>query len=233
MNDLLVVIPARSGSKGLTDKNIRIFDGKPLLKHSIDYGLLSVPVDQIFVSTDSDAYRLIAENLGIKVPELRPSNLAQDNSRDFGFMAHAMELFDRICLGRYNYFCLLRPTSPHRPEGLIERAYQLIRQISRASSVRSVLRASEHPYRCWEVDGEIIHPVVKVVDEPANIPRQELPEVYFQSGHIEMVSRDTLLSGSISGPRVVPLLIDSDWDCDIDYEEDFLRAQGSRVASKC
>jgi N-acylneuraminate cytidylyltransferase len=233
MNDLLVVIPARSGSKGLPDKNIRIFRDKPLLAHSIEYGRQSVPGQQIFVSTDSEEYRLIAEINGAVVPELRPAILAQDNSKDYEFMSHAMELFDSIRPGRYKYYCLLRPTSPNRPAGLIEEGYRLLKTVPGASSVRSVIKASEHPYRCWTLDEEIIQPFVQGIHEPGNVPRQELPEVYFQSGHIEIVSRETLLGSSVSGSRVVPLLIDGDWNCDIDYEDDFLKAQelgdGSRL----
>lgn len=232
MRDLLVVIPARSGSKGLPDKNTRILGDKPLLAHSIDYARLSVTSDQIFVSTDSDAYRLIAEEFGATVPRLRPSELAQDDSKDFQFMFHAMELFDQIQPDRYNFYCLLRPTSPIRPSGLIEQAYQLLNRVSGASSVRSVMRASEHPHRCWTLDGEIIHPFVNDIDEPGNIPRQELPEVYFQSGHLEMVCRETLSSGSVSGSRVVPLFIGRDWDCDIDHDVDFLQVQRRSIEKK-
>ena len=232
MNDLLVVIPARSGSKAVADKNIRMFRDKPLIAHTIDYALLSVPPDQVFVSTDSESYATIAKKFGATVPELRPAELSRDNSRDFEFMFHAMELFDRICSNHYNYFCLLRPTSPNRPSELIEQAYRLLTQVPDASSVRSVMRVGEHPYRCWTLDGETIQPFVRTIDEPGNIPRQELPTIYFQSGHIEMVSRETLLGGSVSGLSVLPLLIDNLWDCDIDHEVDFLKAGECRIVSK-
>ena len=121
----------------------------------------------------------------------------------------------------------MRPTSPLRPEGLIERGIDIMKNNPKATSVRAVTSSKEHYFRQWKKDQKYI---VTVNDtdstvEPYNIPRQFLPESYFQTGDIELIRRKTLISGSVSGNYVMPLVIDSDSVYDIDNLSDLILAE--------
>lgn len=221
---LACIIPARSGSKGIPLKNIKPLNGKPLLAYTIEYALKSTGIHRTVVSTDSPEIAKIAEHLGAECPFLRPENISGDYARDYSFMRHALDFFDSVD-EVYDGLVLLRPTSPFRPFGLIEQSIELLNTFPECTSVRSVVKSDTHPYRQWISDGQYIRGAVSEVSESYNIPRQELPESFFQSGDIEVVRRKTLLSGSVSGDRVVPLLINPGQMLDIDNVEDFENAR--------
>ncbi|WP_162785831.1 cytidylyltransferase domain-containing protein [Polynucleobacter necessarius] len=225
MVKIVVVIPARSGSKSLPNKNILPLHGKPLLCYSVAYALGCKAVDKIVVSTDSEHIASIAKECGAETPFLRPGEYSQDSTRDYPVMKHALEFFEDID-EIYDIYVLLRPTSPIRPSGLIERTIKILEKNPSASSVRSVAKIKEHPYRAWykENDGSM-RGFVEDVHEAYNIPRQELPDVYFQTGDIEAIRRVTLLDGSISGSNVYPLIIKHDEMVDIDHINDFKNAE--------
>ena len=118
---------------------------------------------------------------------------------------------------------MIRPTSPLRPSGLIERAAKILSQNPDCSSVRTVAPVKEHPYRVWRLSGTgTLLPAINGVDEPYNLPRQVLPQYFFQTGDIEVVRRETLLLGSVSGDNVHPLVIDHEEMVDIDSFDDLL-----------
>ncbi len=119
----------------------------------------------------------------------------------------------------------LRPTSPLRPANLIERAVQILESFPECTSIRSVVKSKEHPYRQWFMRENFIEGVILDVDESFNLPRQKLPDVYFQSGDIEVVRRDTILNGSMSGNKVAPLIIKQDEMLDIDHMDDLRNAE--------
>lgn len=140
-------------------------------------------------------------------------------------MRHALDYFESI--GEvYDAYILLRPTSPIRPEGLIEKAIEILKNNPTATSVRSVAKIKEHPYRAWEFNlNGSIKGFVENIEESYNIPRQELPDVYYQTGDIEIIRRETILSSSISGDNVFPLVIGHDEMVDIDEVSDFEKAE--------
>lgn len=221
---IITVIPARGGSKSIPKKNIQLLNNKPLLSYSIEYSLRSKIVKKTIVSTDSEEISNVALKSGADVPFLRPAQLANDSSRDYEFMRHALDFFENKN-EIYDFFVLLRPTSPLRPDGLIEKAMEIFTTNLNASSVRSVAKVKEHPYRTWMKDSSgAIKSIFKEIEEPYNLPRQELPNIFFQTGDIEVVSRDTLLKGSISGSNVYPLIINHQDMIDIDNWEDFTKA---------
>ncbi len=225
MPRIITIIPARGGSKSLPKKNIRLLKDKPLLCYSIDYSKNSDIVDKTIVTTDSQEIADIAKSCGADVPFLRPSEYAQDDTRDYPFMRHALDYFESK--GEvYDIYILLRPTSPIRPKGLIEKAIKIFEDNPTATSVRSIAKIKEHPYRAWVMnDDGNMEGFVKGIEESYNIPRQELPEVYFQTGDIEAVSRQTILNGSTSGDNVYPLIIKHDEMVDIDEVSDFKKAE--------
>lgn len=228
---LVVIIPARGGSKSVPGKNIRLLDGKPLIQYSVEYALLSGAVAHTVVSTDSLEIAETARVCGAEVPFIRPSVLGGDLVQDFGVMHHALLSLEKHYGETIELMALLRPTSPLRPPGLIERALALLEDDPNASSLRSVVVSEEHPYRQWiPKDGAMVG-YERSVKEPYNLPRQLLPAVYFQSGDLEVVRRRTLLHGSVSGDRVLPLIVDRDAKLDIDRFTDLQDAE-IRMAQK-
>lgn len=222
---IITIIPARGGSKSIPKKNIQLLDSKPLVAYSIKYSLNSNKVAKTVVSTDSLEIAEISKEYGALVPFLRPAELAMDDSRDYDFIRHAFDFFEDQ--GEYyDLYVLLRPTSPLRPKNLIERSIKIFKDFPDATSVRSVSKVKEHPFRAWVPSSKgMIVGFVGDELEPYNKPRQELPLVYFQTGDIEVVSRETILNGSISGSKVYPLIIDHSEMIDIDDWQDLSKAE--------
>jgi CMP-N,N'-diacetyllegionaminic acid synthase len=224
---ILTIIPARGGSKSLPKKNILLLKGEPLLCHSVDYSLKSKLVTTTIVSTDSQEIADIAKNCGASVPFIRPDEFAQDDTRDYPVIRHALDFFE--ARGQiFDLYILLRPTSPMRPSGLIEKVVEILKDNTNATSVRSMTRIKEHPYRAWKQhdDGSVSGFIDNEI-EPYNIPRQELPNLYFQTGDIEAIRRETIINDSVSGDCIFPLIIKHDEMIDIDNESDFNRAEQS------
>jgi len=222
---VIVIIPARSGSKSLPNKNILPLNGIPLLCYSVSYALKCNLVSRVVVSTDSEEFAEIARSCGADVPFIRPAEYAMDNTRDYAFMKHALDFYDSIG-EEYDVYVLLRPTSPLRPEGLIEKSLDILNENPIASSVRAVAIAKEHPYRILNLkkDGSITS-FINNIEEPYNFPRQELPSAFSMTGDIEAARRDTLLKGSVSGNKIFPLIINPEDKIDIDHEDDLRIAE--------
>ena len=142
-------------------------------------------------------------------------------------MLHALTEVEKNVESNVDIVILLRPTSPLRPEGLIERGVDIMKNNPMATSVRAVTSSKEHYFRQWKKDQKYIVTVKDTdsVVEPYNIPRQFLPESYFQTGDIELIRRKTLISGSVSGDHVMPLVIDRDSVYDIDNLSDLILAE--------
>ncbi len=226
------IIPARGGSKSLPRKNILPLDGKPLLCYSVAYSRGCPMVEKTVVSTDSGEFAEIASACGASVPFIRPEEYAQDDTPDYPVMRHALDFFESQ--GEvFDVYLILRPTSPFRPKNLIEGALSILKNNPAATSVRAVARIREHPYRSWvfNADGSMSGFVEGLV-EPYNIPRQGLPSVYFQTGDLEAITRETLLNGSATGEHIFPLVIEHDEMIDIDSKADYERAKSRANAKK-
>ena len=212
--NVLVVIPARSKSVGIKNKNILKLNGLPLLAYSIKYAKKSKLVDEIIVSSDSKKYLEIAKKYGVEVPFLRSKKLSRDYVKDYPVIKEALVKSEKIYKKKYDYVVLLRPTSPFREKGLIEKSFKLLKKHPKATSVRSVKKIDNHPYRSWSLKNNFIYGFVKNQHEPYNIPRQKLPPIMFQTGDIELIKKNTLLKGSISGKKVIPLVVKKYFDID-------------------
>jgi N-acylneuraminate cytidylyltransferase len=226
--EVLAVIPARGGSKGIPRKNIRDFAGWPLLAWSIAAAQQAVSVTRLIVSTDDEEIAAIGRQYGAETPFLRPPELAQDNTTDLPVFVHALDWLAE----RENYHpdvvAQLRPTSPIRPRGLVDAAIHELLDRPDADSVRGVVPAGQNPHKMWRLDGENV-PMKNLLDvpgmvEPYNAPRQELPPVYWQTGHIDAIRTRTILpGGSMSGKVIYPVIIDPRFTVDIDNLYDWAR----------
>ncbi len=206
-NNLLILVPARSGSKGIKDKNICLWKGKPLIMHTINYlQRENFQFNQIIISTDSREY--LSKFLDYGIPEssllLRPSCLAEDNVVDYPVALHAWSYFENKNNKKIKYIALLRPSSPSRPKNLIQEGIKILDKDLSITSIRAMRKTSEHPYRIWEkLDNNYVKPLMDKNREPGNIPRQLLENKYFfQSGELEIFRRSTLQAGSICGDNV-------------------------------
>ncbi len=225
---ILALVPARGGSKSLPRKNIRLFAGHPLLAYSIAAGLQAESVDRVIVSTDDESIAEVAHEYGAEVPFLRPSALAQDDTPDLPVFEHALHWLEEHENYRPEIVVQLRPTSPLRPSGLVDEAVRLLNEEPAADSVRGVVPAGQNPFKMWRIGEEgFLSPLLTDgFKEPYNMPRQHLPATYWQTGHIDAIRSATILQkGSMSGERILPILIDPRYTVDIDTARDWRRAE--------
>jgi CMP-N-acetylneuraminic acid synthetase len=223
---VVAIVPARGGSKSIPRKNVKRLGGVPLLAYSIEAGLTARTVDRVIVSTDDEEIAVAARRYGGEVPFMRPASLAQDATLDLPVFQHALEELENA---RWtpDVVVQLRPTSPLRPPGLVDAAVERLREDPAADSVRVVVLASQNPYKMWRVrhDGTM-QPLLVDAPEGYNQPRQSLPTIYWQTGHVDAIRTMTILrKGSMSGDRIRALPVDNAYAIDIDTEADWRRAE--------
>jgi len=227
MVEVLALIPARGGSKGLPGKNIKSLGGYPLIGYSIAAALNAKLVSRTVVTTDDPEIADKAREYGAEVPFLRPTEFAQDDSLDLPVFQHALSWLSDHESYSPDIVVQLRPTSPFRPPELVDEAIQILIDNPGASSVRGVVPSKENPFKMWmiEPDGKMIPLLETEFEEPFNMPRQELPSSYWQTGHIDIVSAETIINGSMSGQEIYSYIIDPLFSVDLDNLQDWQRAE--------
>lgn len=189
---ILAIIPARGGSKGLPGKNIRPLLGKPLIGWSIEQAQQSKYIDEIFVSTDSQEIADVAESFGVKVPELRPSELAVDTAPSSAFITYTIEKYKKAGL-IFDYIILLEPTSPLREIDDINKSIEMLINNSDFDSIVGVCKAEDvHP--SFMVTLGENNKLVPYENEMKTLRRQELKEVYFFEGTVYVSKCDAFLN---------------------------------------
>lgn len=224
--DVLAIIPARGGSKGIPRKNILYFAGYPLIAYSIIAGLQSNLVTRTVVSTDDEEIAQVAKSWGAEVPFLRPSELAEDNTLDYPVIRHCLDWLQEHEGYQPAVVVQLRPTSPIRPLGCVDAAVQSLLENPGADCVRGVVPSGQNPFKMWTIDAQsgVMKSLLQLegVQEPYNAPRQALPKVYWQTGHIDAIRTETILDkGSLTGDVILPLMMDSKYTVDIDLPSDW------------
>ena len=222
MTEILALIPARGGSKGIPRKNIRDFAGYPLIAWSIAAGLKSKLVTRVIVSTDDEEIASVAREFGAEMPFLRPAEFAQDNTTDLPVFEHALEWLRENENYVPDVVVQLRPTSPIRPRKCVDDAIKILFAHPDADCVRGVVLAGQNPHKMWRLPEGENGPMKNLLDvegiaEPYNAPRQSLPPVYWQTGHIDAIRTSSILEKkSLTGDIIYPLVIDSRYTVDID-----------------
>jgi N-acylneuraminate cytidylyltransferase len=221
--EVLAVVPARGGSKGLPRKNVAPFLGRPLVVWSVDAARDAQLVTRVVVSTDDAEIAEIASANGAEVPFVRPAELAADDVRDLPVFEHALGWLREHEGYVPDVVVHLRPTSPLRPAGLVDQAIQLLLDEPRAESVRAVCEAPCNPYKMWRITDGVLAPLLDSdVPEHWNAPRQALPTVHWQIGTVDAIRTATIVSGhSMSGDVIVPLVVDPALAGDIDDQWSF------------
>jgi N-acylneuraminate cytidylyltransferase len=226
MTDILALIPARGGSKGIPRKNIRSFAGYPLIAWSIAAAKQSELVTRVIVSTDDEEIAKVAKAWGAEAPFLRPAEISQDNTTDLPVFEHALKWLEDVEGYRPDIVIQLRPTSPIRPKNMLDDAIRILQNHKDADCVRGVVVAGQNPFKMWRFNGEEkpLNPLLTVdgIKEPYNAPRQILPPVYWQTGHIDAIRTSTISEKkSLTGDVIYPLVIDSKYTVDIDTLADW------------
>jgi len=218
---VVAIVPARGGSKGLPRKNLRPLAGFPLLAWSIAAGRAAAQVSAVVVTTDDDQIADVGRQFGAEVPFLRPAELARDDTPDLPVFEHALRWLERERGWTPELVVQLRPTSPFRPVGMVDEAVALLRAHPGADSLRAVTAPSQTPFKMWRVEGPVLSPLLGSFEEELfNAPRQQLPPVYWQTGHIDVIRPATILEErSMTGRRIVPYVVDPRYAVDIDTLE--------------
>ena len=225
MTGVLAIIPARSGSKGVTGKNIRLLGGHPLLAYSIAAAKAVKSIDRVIVSTDSVEYVRISKNYGAEAPFLRPADLAADSSGDYEFFKHALDWLQ--VNEKYNpeYLVHLRPTTPFRDSSCIEAAIQTIKKNPEATALRSLHEMSESAYKTFEIDNGYTKPVFSdVLDiEASNRPRQMFKTTYDANGYVDVIRTSYVLEHKkIHGDRVIAYVTPRVYEVDVPEDFEYL-----------
>ncbi len=242
--NVLALIPARGGSKSIPRKNIRKLAGHPLIAYSIAAGLAASTVTRVIVSTDDEEIAAVSLAQGAEVPFLRPAEYAQDQTPDLPVFQHALYWLDQHEIYRPEIVVQLRPTSPFRNVCYIDQAVNLLINQPEADSSRTLCVPFQNPFKMWTIgkDGAL-QPLIPDLEsigigsplpmpernnnvELYNMPRQALPDVYWQTGYVDAIRTRTILEkNSMTGDHILPVMMDSsDW-IDIDTPDDWRRAE--------
>lgn len=220
--EILTIIPARGGSKGIPRKNIRNFAGSPLIAWSIAAAQQSEFVTRTIVSTDDEEIAAVARSFGAETPFLRPAEFAQDQTTDLPVFEHALQWLAEHENYHPEVVVQLRPTSPIRPRDCVDGAIKILLAHPDADCVRGVVPAGQNPHKMWRLPGGENAPMKNLLDvegivEPYNSPRQILPPIYWQTGHIDVIRASSILKKkSMSGGKIYPLVIDPRYSVDLD-----------------
>ena len=226
MVDTVAIIPARSGSKGVKDKNIKLLAGKPLLAYSILAAKLTKNIDRVIVSTESGHYADIAKKYGAEVPFLRPKEISKDNSTDYEWIRHTIDWLKKEKGTIPNYLVHLRPTTPFRDPAYMEKAIESLKSDNNATALRSVHEMSETAYKTVEIDKGYLKSICSGSFDldVINQPRQQFPKTYVANGYIDIyrsayILKNMKLFGDMVIAYITPSVIEVDTLEDFDYLE--------------
>ncbi len=235
MNDshVIAIIPARSGSKGVIDKNIALLGEHPLLAFSIIAAQLA-GVDRVILSTDSEEYAAIGRRYGAETPFIRPTAFSTDTSTDLDFMKHAMVALQEHDGTVPEFWVHLRPTTPLRDPRVINKAIIEISERIDATSLRSAHVAIESPFKWFLKDshGYFEGLVPELTSADVNRPRQSFPPVYVPNGYVDVVRRSHVLdAGELHGNKMLVFETQHCVEVDSPSELDLIRLHLDRDGS--
>ena len=226
MRKITAIIPARGGSKGVPNKNIKNLAGLPLVAYSIIACQKCELIDRIIVSTDDERIAKIAESHGAEIPFLRPPHLAQDDSTDWDVINHFFEEIDDNCVA------YMRPTTPRRnPKNISEAISFFWENESKMSGLRSMHELPEPPYKMFKIEdgfckGFFDH--YNGIVDYTNLPRQTFPKAYQPNGYIDIAKRETVENKKTAfGMDVMPYITECITEVDTEYEFKLLEYQFS------
>tara|TARA_B110000858_G_C17797841_1_gene473493 strand:- start:1907 stop:2614 length:708 start_codon:yes stop_codon:yes gene_type:complete len=232
---ILCIIPARSGSRGIKDKNIKLLNGKPLLSWSILQAKECKFDMRIVVSTDSEKYKNIAKEYGAEVPFFRPKEISGDLSTDLEFLKHCVDWFKKNENYNPDFIVQLRPTQPNRKIEDINNAIELfIKNFDNYDSLRSVIPIKKSCFKMYLLDENKnkLDPIFNNfnnIKEPYNQCRQVLPTTYLHNGYIDILKTEILNKDTISGNNILPYIMKYNDNIDIDLPDDWNKSEKTLI----
>lgn len=226
--NVLGIIPARGGSKGIPGKNLAPLAGRPLIDYTLDTALASTKLSRIIVSTDDEAIAKHAKSRGVDVPFMRSSELAQDDTPIVPVLMHLLESLEKQGEKLPDAICLLQPTSPLRPMEVIDAAILML-ETSDADAVVTVVEVPHHlnPVSLMRRSRDAMLTPYLEGEGDRITRRQDKPMLYARNGPAVVVSRVQSLrnTGKIYGQRTLALPMPRDQSIDIDEPIDLLIAE--------
>jgi CMP-N-acetylneuraminic acid synthetase len=222
--NVLGVIPARGGSKGIPRKNLYNLCGKPLIGYTIKAAFKASALTRFIVSTDSDEIAETAKEYGANVPFRRPSELATDSSLAADVMKHAIIEMEKLNGIIYDTLVMLQPTTPLRTPEDIDNAVQKLHSTGCDTVITMKDVGATHPARMYKIVNDKL---VSIMDEGTALrPRQELQHIYIRSGDVYACRRSVIFDqGSLIGKDCRPIIIPSKRAVNIDSMDDVILAE--------
>jgi N-acylneuraminate cytidylyltransferase len=225
MPTAVALIPARSGSERVRDKNIRPLSGHPLLAYAIGAARDAGIFDRVVCSTDSGKIAEVAQRYGAETPFLRPKELATSTSPDIEWITHALAQLD----DHYDVFAIVRATNPFRGGDTLRRGFEQLLATPEADSIRAVELVKQHPGKMWIVEGRTMRPLLDQshLDVAWHAGQyQALPPIYVQNSALEIAwTRVVSQTGTREGKVVAPFYTEGYEGFNIDDEDDWERAR--------
>lgn len=222
---VLAIIPARAGSKGIIDKNIRLIKNKPLIAYTIEAAKKSKYIDDTIVSTDGEKIAHIANKFAGGeeiVPFLRPENLAQDNSKTIDAICYTLERLKTEFKREYDIIVLLQPTSPLRNKYHIDEAIETFVNNDMNKGLVSVNEVAKSPILMRELKNDEL---VSIISMNSTIRRQDMPKYYVVNGAIYInLTKDINKDLSLNDNKI-PYFMENNLSLDIDTIEDLKKAE--------
>jgi CMP-N-acetylneuraminic acid synthetase len=225
MPSIVALIPARSGSERVRDKNTRPLAGHPLLAYAIASARQAGIFDRVVCSTDSGKIAAVAQRYGADTPFLRPAKFATSTSPDIEWITHALAALEE----HYDLFAIVRATNPFRGPDVLIRGLEQLLATPEADSIRAVELVKQHPGKMWVLEGKTMRPLLDQshLDSAWHAGQyQALPEIYVQNSALEIAwTRVVSQTGTREGRVVAPFLTRGHEGFNIDDEEDWDRAR--------
>ncbi len=221
---VLGLIPARSGSKGVPGKNIKLLAGKPLIDYTITAAQNSKLLSKLIISTDSEEIANICKKCGAEVPFMRPKELAQDNTPDRPVILYALKYLQEYANFVPDFVVLLRPTTPFKTGAIIDECIVKMSEKSKYSSVRTVTKVEgvHHPYWMFNNKEGFLKTFIKGIDLNTYHRRQLLPECYRLNGVVDVMRTDIITNiDDMYGDKIGYVALSEYDSVDIDNQFDF------------
>ncbi len=220
---VIALITARSGSKGVPDKNIKNIGGHSLLDWSIKSSLKAHSISNVYLSTDSEVYANIGKECGALVPFLRPKELASDTSDDLDVIKHFLSVIDE----KSDALVHIRPTTPLRDPSILNKAIEIFfSKKNELTSLRSVHEMSESAYKSFEINDKGFLSTIGSIEsgDKANLPRQAFPKTYVANGYVDVLDPNYILKENmLHGDKILafqtPVVTEVDSFEDLEYLE--------------
>jgi N-acylneuraminate cytidylyltransferase len=221
----IALIPARSGSERVRDKNIRSLAGHPLLAYAVAAAREAGIFDRVVCSTDSSKIAAVAQRYGADVPFLRPAAYATSTSPDIEWITHLLAQLEE----HYDLFAIVRATNPFRGPDVLRRGFEQLLATPEADSIRAVELVKQHPGKMWVLEGKTMRPLLDQshLESAWHAGQyQALPEIYVQNSALEIAwTRVVSQTGTREGRAVAPYLTRGYEGFNIDDEDDWDRAR--------